>query len=85
MTGRRQRPLLLTQGDPAGIGPELTLKAWLGRSETPLPGAPPASAPNGKDAPKGNAPAAKGADKGKAPAKDARPLTLTPDASLSRK
>ena len=37
MTGRRQRPLLLTQGDPAGIGPELTLKAWLGRSERPLP------------------------------------------------
>jgi 4-hydroxythreonine-4-phosphate dehydrogenase len=24
-------PLLLTQGDPAGIGPELTLKAWLAR------------------------------------------------------
>lgn len=37
MTGRRRRPLLLTQGDPAGIGPELTLKAWLGRSETSLP------------------------------------------------
>lgn len=27
-------PLLLTQGDPAGIGPELTLKAWLSRRET---------------------------------------------------
>jgi 4-hydroxythreonine-4-phosphate dehydrogenase len=27
-------PLLLTQGDPSGIGPELTLKAWLSRKET---------------------------------------------------
>jgi len=29
--------LALTQGDPAGIGPELTLKAWLRRHETGLP------------------------------------------------
>ncbi|MBF9232263.1 4-hydroxythreonine-4-phosphate dehydrogenase PdxA [Microvirga alba] len=36
MTGHR-RPLLLTQGDPAGIGPELTLKAWLQRTEASLP------------------------------------------------
>jgi 4-hydroxythreonine-4-phosphate dehydrogenase len=28
---------LLTQGDPAGIGPEITLKAWLGRHEARLP------------------------------------------------
>ncbi|MFC4171899.1 4-hydroxythreonine-4-phosphate dehydrogenase PdxA [Microvirga sp. GCM10011540] len=31
------RPLLVTQGDPAGIGPELTLKAWLQRKEARLP------------------------------------------------
>jgi 4-hydroxythreonine-4-phosphate dehydrogenase len=30
-------PLLLTQGDPAGIGPELTLKTWLRRVEASLP------------------------------------------------
>jgi 4-hydroxythreonine-4-phosphate dehydrogenase len=30
-------PLALTQGDPAGIGPEITLKAWLQRHETPMP------------------------------------------------
>ena len=29
-------PLALTQGDPAGIGPELTLKAWLARDEAEL-------------------------------------------------
>jgi 4-hydroxythreonine-4-phosphate dehydrogenase len=34
---RLERPLLLTQGDPAGIGPELTLKAWLQRNEAALP------------------------------------------------
>jgi 4-hydroxythreonine-4-phosphate dehydrogenase len=34
---RFERPLLLTQGDPAGIGPELTLKAWLQRNEAALP------------------------------------------------
>jgi 4-hydroxythreonine-4-phosphate dehydrogenase len=32
-----QRPLLLTQGEPAGIGPELTLKAWLERHERAMP------------------------------------------------
>jgi 4-hydroxythreonine-4-phosphate dehydrogenase len=31
------RPLALTQGDPAGIGPELALKAWLARDELSLP------------------------------------------------
>ncbi len=31
------RPLVLTQGDPAGIGPELALKAWLMRREAGLP------------------------------------------------
>lgn len=30
-------PLALTQGDPAGIGPELTLRAWLERRERSLP------------------------------------------------
>ncbi len=30
-------PLALTQGDPAGIGPELTLRAWLERAERTLP------------------------------------------------
>lgn len=30
-------PLALTQGDPAGIGPELALLAWLRRSELTLP------------------------------------------------
>uniref|UniRef100_A0A9E8CM32 4-hydroxythreonine-4-phosphate dehydrogenase n=1 Tax=Bosea sp. NBC_00436 TaxID=2969620 RepID=A0A9E8CM32_9HYPH len=30
-------PLALTQGDPAGIGPELTLRAWLERRERALP------------------------------------------------
>ncbi|MFZ0494820.1 MAG: 4-hydroxythreonine-4-phosphate dehydrogenase PdxA [Methylocella sp.] len=28
-------PLALTQGDPSGIGPELTLKAWLGTHDKP--------------------------------------------------
>lgn len=57
------------------------------RSDAPLLPAPPGAAPAGKDAPKdgGKAPAANGAGKGKAPAKSAPPLTLTPDASLSRK
>ncbi|AWM87495.1 4-hydroxythreonine-4-phosphate dehydrogenase PdxA [Microvirga sp. 17 mud 1-3] len=36
MTAPTQRPLLLTQGDPAGVGPELTLKAWLQRREAGL-------------------------------------------------
>lgn len=30
-------PLALTQGEPAGIGPEITLKAWLQRNEAGLP------------------------------------------------
>jgi len=30
-------PLVVTQGDPAGIGPELTLRAWLLRREADLP------------------------------------------------
>ncbi|MGN6096431.1 MAG: 4-hydroxythreonine-4-phosphate dehydrogenase PdxA [Bosea sp. (in: a-proteobacteria)] len=30
-------PLALTQGDPAGIGPELSLRAWLERRERALP------------------------------------------------
>ena len=30
---REGTPLLLTQGDPAGIGPELTLKSWLQRRD----------------------------------------------------
>ncbi|WP_422679932.1 4-hydroxythreonine-4-phosphate dehydrogenase PdxA [Chelatococcus albus] len=30
-------PIALTQGDPAGIGPELTLKAWLARHERHIP------------------------------------------------
>jgi 4-hydroxythreonine-4-phosphate dehydrogenase len=28
----QSRPLIVTQGDPAGIGPELALKAWLARA-----------------------------------------------------
>ncbi|MGO7917304.1 hypothetical protein ACC702_38550, partial [Rhizobium ruizarguesonis] len=31
------RPLALSQGDPAGIGPEITLMAWLRRRELGLP------------------------------------------------
>ena len=31
------RPLALTMGDPAGIGPELTLRAWLARRNAPRP------------------------------------------------
>ena len=30
-------PLVLTQGDPAGIGPELALKAWTARSDRSIP------------------------------------------------
>jgi 4-hydroxythreonine-4-phosphate dehydrogenase len=37
VTGLNKPPLLLTQGDPAGIGPELTLSAWLRRDEASLP------------------------------------------------
>lgn len=32
-----QAPLALTMGDPAGIGPEITLKAWLERGRESLP------------------------------------------------
>jgi 4-hydroxythreonine-4-phosphate dehydrogenase len=35
--GLVRAPLLLTQGDPAGIGPELTLSAWLKRDAASLP------------------------------------------------
>jgi 4-hydroxythreonine-4-phosphate dehydrogenase len=34
---RARRPLVVTQGDPAGIGPELTLQAWLRRRDDDLP------------------------------------------------
>ncbi|WP_173909486.1 4-hydroxythreonine-4-phosphate dehydrogenase PdxA [Microvirga ossetica] len=37
MAGLNLRPLLLTQGDPAGIGPELSLRAWLQRDSEALP------------------------------------------------
>ena len=37
MIARSPTPLLLTQGDPAGIGPEIALRAWLGRDEAALP------------------------------------------------
>lgn len=30
-------PLALTMGDPAGIGPEIALKAWFDRSHRPIP------------------------------------------------
>lgn len=30
-----ERPLLLTMGEPAGIGPEITLKAWAALKDTP--------------------------------------------------
>ncbi len=31
------KPLALTTGEPAGIGPDITLKAWLSRNELKLP------------------------------------------------
>ena len=31
------KPLALTSGEPAGIGPEITIKAWLRRNELTLP------------------------------------------------
>jgi len=31
------KPLALTSGEPAGIGPDITIKAWLHRSELKLP------------------------------------------------
>ncbi len=33
---RRRRPLAVSMGDPAGIGPEITLRAWLERSDKGL-------------------------------------------------
>lgn len=33
---RRRRPLAVSMGDPAGIGPEITLRAWLERSDRGL-------------------------------------------------
>ncbi|MBM1174059.1 4-hydroxythreonine-4-phosphate dehydrogenase PdxA [Microvirga arabica] len=37
MPALNQPSLLLTQGDPAGIGPELALRAWMLRKERALP------------------------------------------------
>ncbi|MBN8951001.1 MULTISPECIES: 4-hydroxythreonine-4-phosphate dehydrogenase PdxA [unclassified Rhizobium] len=37
MPSRVSLPLALTQGDPAGIGPDITLAAWLRRGELDLP------------------------------------------------
>ncbi|GGH21604.1 4-hydroxythreonine-4-phosphate dehydrogenase [Alsobacter metallidurans] len=37
MAPAQHRPLILTQGDPAGIGPEIALKAWLARDAQGLP------------------------------------------------
>jgi 4-hydroxythreonine-4-phosphate dehydrogenase len=37
MTVSFSRPLALSQGDPAGIGPDVTLMAWLQRRELGLP------------------------------------------------
>jgi 4-hydroxythreonine-4-phosphate dehydrogenase len=37
MPSTLSHPLLLTQGDPAGIGPDITLAAWLRRGEFDLP------------------------------------------------
>src|SRR6476620_7984424 len=31
------KPLALTSGEPAGIGPDITIKAWLRRDELQLP------------------------------------------------
>jgi len=31
------KPLALTLGEPAGIGPDITIKAWLRRDELKLP------------------------------------------------
>ena len=31
------QPLALTIGEPAGIGPDITIKAWLRRNELKLP------------------------------------------------
>ena len=34
---RAERPLALTLGDPAGIGPDITLAAWLAQRQEPIP------------------------------------------------
>jgi 4-hydroxythreonine-4-phosphate dehydrogenase len=34
---RADRPLALTLGDPAGIGPDIALKAWLAQRQEPVP------------------------------------------------
>ncbi len=34
---RAETPLALTLGDPAGIGPDITLLAWLARAHEPIP------------------------------------------------
>ena len=31
------KPLALTSGEPAGIGPDITIEAWLRRNELKLP------------------------------------------------
>src|SRR5262245_64391592 len=35
--GLAERPLALTLGDPAGIGADITLLAWLARKHEPIP------------------------------------------------
>jgi 4-hydroxythreonine-4-phosphate dehydrogenase len=37
MTLSFSRPLALSQGDPAGVGPDVTLLAWMRRRELGLP------------------------------------------------
>jgi 4-hydroxythreonine-4-phosphate dehydrogenase len=37
MPSQRNRVIALSQGDPAGIGPDITFAAWMRRSETNLP------------------------------------------------
>ncbi len=37
MTDIKRQPLAMTMGDPAGIGPELALRAWLRRAEIGAP------------------------------------------------
>ena len=32
-----RRPCALTQGDPSGVGPEITLRAWLKRDQADVP------------------------------------------------
>ena len=37
MTGAPAAPLVVAMGDPAGVGPEITAKAWEARRERGLP------------------------------------------------